>query len=279
MVAPMRDEYVHAVPLTWLYVPGDRPDRIIKALATKADRVIVDLEDAVAPQKKAEARKNLHLLSEHPDRPTEIRINAINSPWFDDDCMVVQQLSHVSVRVPKVESPDQVCLLGEKLPGKSLTLLIESAIGVENAYLLAQASPSVESLGLGEADLRSDLGVSDPAGLSWVRSRIVVASRAAGLRSPAMSVYPNVRDLDGLALSCAQGRDLGFVGRAAIHPKQLETIRRAFQATAEERERAQRIIGSVAGAAQQGSGTFVLEDGTFLDVAMVEEARRVLGRV
>jgi citrate lyase subunit beta / citryl-CoA lyase len=266
-------------PLTLLYVPADRPDRVAKALTSAADVVLVDLEDAVAPSHKAEARGNVvRLLAAGPaDRAVQVRINHPSTPWHADDVAMLATLSvGVGVRIPKAESADEVRALAAALPGRALHLLVESALGVERALELAAASPQVASLGLGEADLRSDLRLDGDEGLTWARSRVVVAARAARLPPPVMSAYTNVRDLDGLAASCRAGRALGFCGRTAIHPGQLETIRAAFLPSEAEVAAAREVLERVGSAAVEGVGTVALADGTFLDVAMVERARWVL---
>ncbi|MFC7878041.1 HpcH/HpaI aldolase/citrate lyase family protein [Isoptericola sp. NPDC057391] len=268
-------------PLTLLYVPADRPDRVVKALGSGADAVLVDLEDAVAPAAKDTARAHLAELLGDPGTggtpAAQVRVNHPATPWHAGDVAAVAGLPEaVGVRVPKVETIAEVRALAAALPGRSLHLLLESALGVERAFELATASPQVASVGLGEADLRSDLRVDDEAGLAWARARVVVAARAAGLPAPAMSAYTHVRDLDGLAASCRAGRALGFCGRTAIHPAQLATIREAFAPTADEVDRAREVVRAVADAADAGSGTVVLPDGTFLDVAMVERARWTL---
>ncbi|WP_410632260.1 HpcH/HpaI aldolase/citrate lyase family protein [Amycolatopsis sp. cmx-4-83] len=262
-------------PLTFLYAPADRPDRVRKALESGADVVLVDLEDAVAPARKHEARENAVRLLASVSRPVQVRVNHPSTPWHEADLAAVEDLP-VGVRLPKVEAPEEVRAVAAVLPGRDLHPLIESALGVERALDIATASPGVASIGLGEADLRSDLGVADDAGLTWARSRVIVAARAARLAPPAMSAYVNVRDLDGLAASCRAGRALGFRGRTAIHPVQLETIRTAFLPTREEVSRAREVIARVAGATAAGVGAIALPDGTFLDVAMVEQARTVL---
>jgi citrate lyase subunit beta/citryl-CoA lyase len=154
--------------------------------------------------------------------------------------------------------------------------LIETALGVERAYAIATAGPVVASIGLGEADLRGDLAVTDDGGLAYARGRIVVAARAAGLPPPAMSVYPDIEDLDGLAASCRAGRALGFLGRTAIHPRQLPVIVAAFRPTADEVVRARAVLDALADADAAGRGTAVLPDGRFVDRAMAPGARRVL---
>lgn len=265
-------------PLTLLYVPADRPDRVAKALASDADVVLVDLEDAVAPSRKAEARDNAgRALAEVSGRAVQVRINHRDTPWHADDVALLGSLpAAIGVRVPKVESVLEVRDLAAALPGRALHLLVESALGVERAFELATASPQVRSIGLGEADLRSDLRVDGEDGLLWARSRVVVAARAAGLVPPVMSAFTNVRDLDGLAVSCRAGRALGFCGRTAIHPGQLDTIRAAFLPSVSEVAAAREVLERVGAAATEGVGAVALADGTFLDVAMVERARWVV---
>jgi len=265
--------------LTLLYAPADRPELAAKALAGDADVVVLDLEDAVAPARKEAARAALAgLLAAAPaGRPAQVRVNEERTGWHAADLAAVAALPPgVGLRVPKVHDPDAVRALARAVPGRPLHLLLEDALGVEQAYALATADPAVASVGLGEADLRSDLGVTDDAGLAWARSRVVTAARAAGLPAPSMSVHPHVTDLDGLRASCATGRALGFVGRAAIHPRQLPVIREAFTPDAAEVARAREVLDRVAGARAAGVGAVVLADGTFLDVAMVERARAVV---
>ena len=264
-------------PLTLLYVPADRPDRVRKALDSAADVVLVDLEDAVAPAHKDDARRALAELLAGCARPVQVRVNHPSTPWSADDVAAVADLPPaVGLRAPKVEDPDEVTRLAARVPGRGLHLLVESALGVERAFDLARASDQVASLALGEADLRSDLRVADESGLVWARGRVVNAARAAGLPAPSMSAYPDVADLDGLAASCRVGRAMGFLGRTAVHPRQLDTIRRAFLPTAAEVERARAVVDRVGAARAAGVGAIALADGTFLDVAMVEQARSVL---
>lgn len=264
--------------LTLLYAPGDRPHLVTKAFASAADTVIIDLEDAVAPTRKEIARDALpDLLEGHQDRRVQVRINALGTPWAERDLEAVATLpTNVGVRIPKVTSPSDVLRVADATGARALHLLVESAAGVEAAYDVARSHPQVASLGLGEADLRSDLGVDDDTGLTFARSRIINAARAAGLAAPSMSVYPNLNDDDGLARSCAIGRQLGFIGRAAIHPQQLAVIATAFAPSAQEIERARRVVEAMRNALEAGNGTFVLPDGSFLDVAMVERARRTI---
>lgn len=263
--------------LTWLYVPGDRPDRFAKAVASGADAVILDLEDAVVADRKAYAREAVaeFLAGEHPV-PVQVRVNELTGPDVDADLAAVAGRPGLTgLRLPKVESAATVTALAARV-AVPLHPLVESAAGVESAYAIATAHPAVASIGLGEADLRSDLGVTDEDGLTWPRGRIVVAACAAGLPPPAMSVYPNVADVDGLAASCARGRRLGFLGRAAIHPRQLPVIAEAFRPAEREVARAEELLAAVAEAQTRDSGTVVLPDGRFADRAMVAAARRTV---
>ncbi|SCL30865.1 citrate lyase subunit beta / citryl-CoA lyase [Micromonospora rhizosphaerae] len=263
--------------LTWLYVPGDRPDRFAKAVASGADAVILDLEDAVVAGRKAYARAAVaEFLAESHSVPVQVRVNELTGPDVDADLAAVAGAPGLAgLRLPKVESPETVGALAARIDAP-LHPLIESAVGLEAAYPIATAHPAVASLGLGEADLRSDLGVVDDDGLLWARGRMVVAARAAGLPPPAMSVYANVADLDGLAASCAVGRRLGFLGRAAIHPRQLPVITESFRPGEREVARARELLVAVADAQTRDSGTAVLPDGRFADRAMVAAARRVV---
>jgi citrate lyase subunit beta/citryl-CoA lyase len=252
-----------SVPLlTWLYVPADRPDRVEKAIASRAHAVIVDLEDAVAPAAKEEARANLlDLLGQRREKPVYVRVNA-GSPA---DLEAVAQLEIAGVIVPKVERPEDVPT-DVRVP---VHALIESPLGLEAAFAIA-SHPEVHGISLGEADLRSLTGALE-VGLDWARGRIVNAAVAAGLPRPPQSVYPQVRDLEGLARSCRRGRVLGHLGRSAIHPDQLPVIEEAYLPTRNEVEAARATIEQLKGA---GAGT--LAGGAFVDTAMLGAATQVV---
>ncbi|MFI7497189.1 HpcH/HpaI aldolase/citrate lyase family protein [Streptomyces sp. NPDC049687] len=266
-------------PLTWLYAPGDRPHTVSKALASGADVVVVDLEDAVAPERKAYARKaTAERLSESQPVPVHVRVNALDGPLASADLQAVASLPGVrGLRLPKVSSPRQIVRIAEATApadggAPPLYALLESALGVEHAYAIASAHPALRGIALGEADLRADLGIREDAGLDWSRSRVIVAARAAGLAPPPQSVHPDIRDLNGLAASCAHGRALGFLGRAAIHPRQLPIIERAYLPTEQELDEAETIVK----AAVADPGAQALPDGRFIDAAVVAAAHRTL---
>ncbi|MET9831470.1 CoA ester lyase [Streptomyces sp. NPDC006385] len=266
-------------PLTWLYAPGDRPKVVAKALTAGADIVVVDLEDAVAPDRKDYARAATAelLCTPHPV-PVHVRVNALDTPLAAADLTALAGLPGLSgLRLPKVTAPGQITRIARTTPSAGqgappLYALLESALAIERAYTIASAHPALRGVSLGEADLRADLGVRADAGLDWSRSRVVVAARAAGLPPPAQSIHPDIRDLEGLAASCAHGRTLGFLGRAAVHPRQLPVIERAYLPTEAELEQAETIVK----AAMTEQGAQALQDGTFVDAAVVAAAQRTL---
>ncbi|MGW0734600.1 HpcH/HpaI aldolase/citrate lyase family protein [Streptomyces sp. NPDC002851] len=266
-------------PLTWLYAPGDRPETVAKALRAGADAVIVDLEDAVAPDRKEYARTaTAELLTEaHQPVPVHVRVNALDGPYAAAAAADLRALTALpglaGLRLPKITSADAVTTLAANTPTPPpLCALLESALAIEHAYAIATAHPALHWIALGEADLRADLGVTSDTGLDWSRSRVICAARAAGLPPPPQSVYPDITDLEGLAASCAHGRALGFLGRTAIHPRQLPVIEHAYLPSAAEIEAAEEIVK----AADTTGGAQALPDGRFIDPAVVAAANRTL---
>ncbi|WP_405608265.1 aldolase/citrate lyase family protein [Streptomyces sp. NBC_01511] len=264
--------------LTWLYVPGDRPDVVVKALGSGADVVLVDLEDAVAPDRKAYALDaTAELLAAEHEMPVHVRINALTGTLAEKEVRRLTPLPGLgALRLPKVDSTDDIAralawAACETSEAPALYALLESALAIESAYDVAR-HPAVCGIALGEADLRAELGVTDAVGLAWPRGRAVVAARAARLPPPPQSVYPDVRDAEGLARSCAEGRALGFFGRTAIHPRQLRVIEEAYRPSPEEVAAAHEIVQ----AAATDAGALALPDGRFVDAAVVAGARRTL---
>lgn len=256
------------VRLTALYVPGSRPDRFDKAVASGADVVIIDLEDAVAPTDKPAARiavEQWYGNATH-EVPVQLRINAFGTPWFDEDVALAGRLRGIEVRVPKVESVEAI----PRLPGVPVCALIETALGLERAFDIARA-PEVSSIALGDNDLAGDLGSSSVAVLDWARIRLVVAARAAGLPAPMMSVYPSIADLAGLEADTVRGAGLGMIGRTAAHPSQLAPIVRAFRPTAEQLAWAVEVEVALAA----GGGATRLPSGAMVDAAMAATAVRI----
>lgn len=254
-------------PVTALYVPGDRPDRFDKAVASGADVVIFDLEDSVAAGHKAAARTHVaHWLAGRDTADVQVRVNAAGSGWLADDLAALPP--GVAVRLPKVESPGDVDAVGDR----EVHALLETALGVEQAFEVA-SHPLVASIALGEADLAAELAVTDEQALAWVRMRTVVAARASGLPAPMMAAYPQIRDVEGLARSCALGRSLGMHGRTAIHPSQLPVIAAAFGVSDDDRAWAREVLSALE---RSGGGVATLPSGEMVDAAMARRARSLI---
>ena len=246
-----------------LYVPGSRPDRFDRAAATGAE-VILDLEDAVAAAEKEAARSAVVAWLGPSEVKTQVRVNAPHTAELEADLAALPP--GVPLRVPKVESPEDLAAFA----GRTVHVLLESALGIENAFDVARVA-GVASLALGEADLAAELGLDGEDAFTWVRSRVVVAARAAGLPAPMMAAYPDVADVGGLADSCARGRALGMRGRTAIHPAQVPVIRAAFAPTDAEVAWAREVL-----AALGDRGVTTLDDGSMVDAAMRRRASQIL---
>jgi citrate lyase subunit beta/citryl-CoA lyase len=262
-----------------LYVPGDRPERFGKALQSEADAIVLDLEDAVAPERNEFARGAVaEFLRSPATKPVFVRVNGLASGLISADVRALAGARIDGIRLPKVEDAAGVAAVVRMLEAQDLAAdlwcLLESARAVELAYEIA-CSPRVAAVALGEADLRASLGVTD-AGLDYVRSRCVVAARAAGLPAPMLAVYTLLGDEQGLRRSTEQGKALGFFGRSAIHPEQLGVINEVFTPSAEEVAAAREIVNALGEASADGSGAVALPDGRFVDRAVAEQAQGVV---
>ena len=274
---------ISSAPLfrSYLYAPGNDPRKIEKALASEADAVVLDLEDAIAPNRKAEARESVsEVLRSRPAKPVFVRVNAPGSALAEEDIGAISGPHLSGLRLPKTESAEAVRGVAERLETlgceAGIQCLIESALGLELAPEISRSHERVVGISLGEADLAADLGVRDEAGLLYARSRVVATARAAGLPGPVQSVYTNVRDTDGLRQSTEVGKNLGFLGRSAIHPAQIPAINEVFTPTEEEVAEAEGLLARLEESAGKGTGAFVLEEGRFVDKAVVESARLTL---
>lgn len=266
---------------SWLYAPASRPELLAKAVASEADAVVADLEDAVPAERKVEAREAVaEFLREPQPTPVVVRINHPASGLAEEDVAAVSGPYLTGVWVPKVEGADELRQvagwLGAAGCEAAVGCLLESALGIERAYDIAVGFAALGSVTIGEADLRADLGVSDDAVLAWARARVVVACRAAAVGPPIQSVHADIRDLDGLRESCRAGRASGFFGRTAVHPSHLPIINEAYTPDAAEVAAARELVDALEAAQQHGSGAFVLPDGRFVDRAVVQSAQRTL---
>jgi citrate lyase subunit beta/citryl-CoA lyase len=269
-----------------LFVPGDRPDRVAKAAQRGADAVAVDLEDAVAPATKEQARQLTfeYLRGARPSRTT-VRVNSWDSGELEHD---IERLAEVlpavdAVFLPKASGADQVArfarLLGRSVgdSGPAVVPIVETAVGVFEARAIASASPRVRTLLFGVADLAADLGVrptADGGELAFARAQVVLAAAAAGLAAPIDGPYLVLGDDDGLARSAAAARELGYGGKAVIHPDQIEPVHAAFAPRPAEIAWAEEVLAAAA-----DGGAARLADGSFVDQPIVRRARHVLATV
>lgn len=267
---------------------------LAKAAASDADEMVVDLEDAVPVGEKEVARDGLAAaLSTSPGQvaiAVAVRINAPRSRWCHRDLEAVAAIDGVrSVVVPKVEGAGDVAFCDRLLDGVEasversrplgLQLLIESAGGLARAAEIAASSPRVEALILGYADLAASLGRPQRGEVdSWryAQEQVLVAARASSLAAIDGPFF-GLGDEAGLRAACEHAAGLGFDGKWAIHPAQLESINAAFTPAPEQVERASAVLAALAEAERRGSGAASL-DGEMVDEAMAAAARRVLAR-
>ena len=262
---------------TWLFVPGHEPHKIRKALSSNADVIIIDWEDGVPHDQKEEAhRQTRAALAITPPGHVVVRINSPKTSWYADDLLVIKALHVSAIMVPKAEDPADIEAVGSA--GVPIIPLIESALGVEQAFALARAHPLVERLALGPLDLLADIGARwTPQGeaLSYARTRLVVAARAAGLGGMIDGVYPHLTDLEGLRQDAVLARTLGCVGKLLLHPRQIEVVHEVFQPTRQEVEQA-RLIVKAAQDAALSKRTAIQVEGIFIDPPVVRRAYQTL---
>jgi (S)-citramalyl-CoA lyase len=279
-----RDRHLSVSQLTgfprhWLFTPGSRPDRFAKAAASKADALIVDLEDAVAEDGKAEARANVlaFLSSGVTDKTIVVRVNRLSRVVGLQDLVALAQhpVAPDYLLIPKIEEPSDLTLAAHVLDdcGSSTGLvgLVESARGIAQAANLARATPRLAAMMFGAADYAADLG--QQVGTyrpDFARASLVNAAASGGIVA-IDSPFFSIDRPDELAAECTMSRALGFYGKAAIHPAQLDAIEAHFSVTSAEKDQADRILA----AAPDGVGVL---DGKMIDIAMVRWARRILER-
>lgn len=256
-----------------LFVPGDRPERFDKAVASGADLVIIDLEDAVAAEDKARAREEAVSWLSAGRGGAAVRINALGTEHSPADrSALVGRPGLEAVVVPMADDPAALARLAGELDGVAVVAMIETAAGVLQALEVAR-SPGVTRLAFGHLDLAADLDSADSrVAMLHARSTLVLASRAAGLPGPLEGVTPTLDDPARWAQDARYAAELGFSGKLVIHPAQVEAVNAAFTPTAEEVARATRVLEA---AAQGGA---VRLDGEMVDAPVVARARRVLAR-
>lgn len=295
-------------PRSYLFVPADRPERIAKALASGADAVIVDLEDAVAPVAKSRARQALAVWLEDqasqaartaPPPPASsgaeplplprpiplfIRVNSASTSWFQDDLRVCALPGVNGVVLPKAQTLDELAAVRAAALQHVLLPLIETAVGVQAAVTLA-AAPGVQRLVFGSLDLQADLGIEaqadadgDEEALLAFRSHLVLASRLGGLAAPVDGVSTALQDEAVVQRDTVRARRLGFGAKLCIHPKQVHAVHRGFAPSAEDVAWAQRVLQAYEAAQQAEGHGAVAVDGKMVDAPVLRRAHTVLER-
>ena len=267
-------------PRSYLFVPGDRPERFEKALASGADAVVVDLEDAVAPAAKQTAREALAALLAAARRDQErivVRINDEATPWFDADLALLCNGRASAVMLPKAARTEAVERVRASCPGIWVLPLVESACGVLAAEALA-AADGVQRLVFGTVDYALDMDLQGElamtVGLDVAAARIALASRAAAILPPVAGVTVAIDDEAQLRADLERARAHGFLAKLCIHPKQIGPVHALLAPTADEVVWANRVLAAAVAAA----GAAVQLDGRMIDKPVIERARRIVQR-
>jgi citrate lyase subunit beta/citryl-CoA lyase len=286
--------HLHRLRRSLLFVPGSEPRRLERARGSGADTVLFDLEDGVAPNAKHDARALVAAALRaggFGDSEAAVRINGVQTPHCDADLEAVVGAGATAIMLPKCERGEELQQIGaalsrcERSAGRAdgavrILALIETAAGVVNAAVLAAASPRLDALCFGHADLARDLGLDDADAshgtLLHARSTVVLAARAHGL-PPIDSVCLAVRDEAAIHADVALGLRLGFDGKLCIHPRQVEITNALYTPTAERIATARRIIDAARAAEREGRGVITL-DGRMIDAPIVAAEERILAR-
>lgn len=262
----------------FLFVPGTRPERFIKALDSGANGVVLDLEDAVAEEDKETARNAIRTawpsFSVEQKKRLVIRTNAPGSQFYSADLILAQELNVGCLLIPKSESADQINGAALVLPNTAIIPMIETAIGLDRLREISNAN-QVLRLALGNLDLQADLGMMcDPqeTELQTARYQIVLASRLAQIAPPVDGVTPSTDDLPRITDDAERAKRMGFGAKLCIHPKQVAIVKAAFMPTEEEIQWSQRIIE----ADHASKGGAVKLDGRMIDRPVVLLAQRTL---
>ena len=260
---------------SYLFVPGNRPERYAKACASGADVVIVDLEDAVPDGQKSFARESVAFWLS-ADRPVYVRVNGTTTAWFEEDVAAIRRPGVSGVVLPKAEGRGPLAALAALLPDPVRILpIVETAKGVWNALEIA-SSPKVERLAFGALDFQLDTRIlGGDEELLYARSRIVLAARVAGILPPLDGVTTDLDDADALASDILRSRRLGFGGKLCIHPKQVAAVNAGFLPTEQEVAWAKAVLEA---ASSSGEGA-VRRDGQMIDRPVIERAKSILAAV
>lgn len=261
-------------PRSYLFVPGDRPERFDKALASGAHAVILDLEDAVLPERKDVARAALQAWLAAATARVHVRINPHDTPWYDADCELLAHPAVQGVMLPKSQDAGQVRALAQRLhTGQHLIPLVETVEGTFQAEAMARVA-GVQRLAFGSVDFMADSGIECEDGLDPVRVQLVLASRRAQVLAPVDGVSLSIDDAAVLHAQALRSRQMGFGAKLCIHPRQVDPVHQAFRPSEAERAWAQRVVDAMAG---QPLGA-VAVDGKLVDRPVLLRAQAVLAQ-
>lgn len=254
---------------SFLFVPGDRPDRFEKAVLSGADVVILDLEDGVAPESKRMARAAVVDWVASTAHPVAVRINRVDSPEGEDDLRALEAVDRPIV-VPKTESAADLARASNG-GDRPVVALVETARGIRDVAAVAEGAGLVR-IAFGNADLSVSLGVDPGARLALLgaRNALVIASAAAGLATPIDGVTLDLDDSERLAADLAHAREIGFGAKLCVHPAQVGETNSAFLPTAGEVDWAVRVSAAPDGASRIG--------GQMIDAPLVGRARAIIAR-
>jgi citrate lyase subunit beta/citryl-CoA lyase len=268
------DAMPRLLPSTYLFVPGDRPERFGKAAASGADLVVLDLEDAVAPEAKERARASVQAALAGGLRAC-VRINGVDTAWFEGDCRLLALPGVAAVMLPKAETAEPLqALRAACSPEVALVPLIETARGLAAAREIAGCA-GVQRLAFGSVDFQQDLGIEgDDTELLFARSQLVLASRLAGVDAPVDGVTLAIQDPQQVRSDALRARRLGFAAKLCIHPAQVAPVRDAF---APDEQAVAWARGVVAAVAANPSGAITYE-GRMVDKPVIDRARAILAR-
>ncbi|HEY4298612.1 MAG TPA: CoA ester lyase [Paraburkholderia sp.] len=263
---------------SYLFVPGERAERFDKALASGADRVILDLEDAVLPEAKSRARDTLHgWLEQHgADARVLVRVNGVETPWHEDDLRLAALPGVAGIMLPKTErAGDLVRVRAALRESQTLYALIETVDALVRLREIA-AVAGLTRLAFGSYDFCSDAGIGDDrAALDPVRTQLVIESRHARLPAPVDGVTLALGDDAALADDVRHARLFGMGAKLCIHPRQVESVKRGFLPTEAECAWAQRVLDAIAHA---GAGAIAV-DGKLVDRPIIERAKTIMSQV
>ena len=281
---------INSLYRTMLFVPGNDPDKIVKAEIYNADCIIFDLEDAVSVFEKDTARilvKNA-LKYNRPDCRVGVRINSADTIYYEDDIKTIAPLAPDFIRLPKVETTQDILNLDNTLtiiekenkiePGSiKIVATIETALGVHNSYEIAAASPRMLAIGLGAEDFRTDMHMErteNGVEILFARNVISLSAHAAGIM-PIDYVYSNIKNEEGFKADVQLGKALGFTGKSIIHPKQVNIVHELFTPSKEAISHAKAVLIAYEEALKNTSGVIAL-NGKMIDKPIVNRAIGIL---